>query len=151
MAASCQDCGVVLDEPSRKYCHECFPDRRAESVAIFATAGPADLARRRAQGLDPAHTKEARRKQGIRARQNVQANADWEKLNADHEMELDFARDIQPGIKALPLSRIMEATGLSLRYCSLIRRGQKVPHPRHWGALVRVGAKAAMDPREGVT
>jgi hypothetical protein len=28
-----------------------------------------------------------------------------------------------------------EATGLSLRYVSLIRRGERTPHPRHWEAL----------------
>lgn len=33
----------------------------------------------------------------------------------------------------------MEATALSLRYCSLIRRGLQVPHPRHWGALAQLG------------
>jgi hypothetical protein len=29
---------------------------------------------------------------------------------------------------------MMQATGLSLRYCSLIRRGY-VPHPMHWESL----------------
>lgn len=39
------------------------------------------------------------------------------------------------GLQGVPLSAMMRATGLSLRYCSLIRRGLAVPHPRHWAAL----------------
>src|SRR5829696_8210821 len=64
---ACKECGLVLDIPSRKYCDECFPTRRDEVVAIFASAGPAGLAKRRADGADPAHSPEARRKQGLRA------------------------------------------------------------------------------------
>ena len=48
-----------------------------------------------------------------------------------------FSREILPRIQGVPLSRLVHATGLSLRYCSLIRRGEKVPHPRHWNALAR--------------
>jgi hypothetical protein len=48
-----------------------------------------------------------------------------------------FQRDILPHIQEVPLSRLVKATGLSLRYCSQIRRGEKVPHPRHWEALRR--------------
>jgi hypothetical protein len=33
---------------------------------------------------------------------------------------------------------LMDATGLSQRYCWLIRRGERVPHPRHWEALSAV-------------
>jgi hypothetical protein len=29
------------------------------------------------------------------------------------------------------------ATGLSLRYVSLIRRGERTPHPRHWQAFIK--------------
>jgi hypothetical protein len=46
-----------------------------------------------------------------------------------------FEREILPLIREVPLSRLVRGTGLSLRYVSLIRRGEKVPHPRHWQAL----------------
>ncbi len=135
---ACQECGVVLDDSSRKYCDACFPERREAAVAKFASAGPAALAKRRAEGADPAHTSEARRKQALRAAANVRANREWEESNNVIHTKLDFARDIQPRIQGLPLSKIMEATGLSLRYSSLIRRGMKVPHPRHWQALANL-------------
>jgi hypothetical protein len=47
-----------------------------------------------------------------------------------------FQRDILPLIQGVPLSRLQRATGLSLRYVSLIRRGERTPHPRHWKALI---------------
>lgn len=51
-----------------------------------------------------------------------------------------FQRDILPLIQGVPLSRLQRATGLSLRYASLIRRGERTPHPRHWQAIAAVAA-----------
>jgi len=132
---ACQECGVVLDDSSRKYCDACFPERRAAVVADFAIAGPAALARQRLEGSDPAHTEEARRKQGLRAAANTRANRAWDESDGSTSDPLEFQRDILPGLQSVPLSKIVKASGLSLRYSSLIRRGQKVPHPRHWKAL----------------
>jgi len=55
-------------------------------------------------------------------------------------------RDILPLIRAIPLSRLQRATGLSLRYVSLIRRGERVPHPRLWQALLGAHAPGASSP-----
>jgi hypothetical protein len=104
-------------------------------VSVFSNAGPAALAKKRAEGTDPAHTREARRKQGIHAKEYIRANAEWEESHNIGDCELDFSQDILPGLQRLPLSTIVNATGLSLRYCSIIRRGLKVPHHRHWELL----------------
>jgi hypothetical protein len=138
LARACQECGVVLDDSSRKYCDACFPQRREAMVANFASAGPAALAKRRAEGADPADTKEARRKQGLRAAINMYENAEWERLHTSQYLQLDFLQDIQPALQCLPLTKIMDATGLSLRYSSLIRRGLKIPHRRHWAKLAQL-------------
>jgi hypothetical protein len=50
-----------------------------------------------------------------------------------------FQREILPRMQNVPLSRFQRATGLSLRYVSLIRRGENTPHPRHWQALFDAG------------
>jgi hypothetical protein len=47
----------------------------------------------------------------------------------------EFTREILPLIQNVPLRRLREATGLLLRYLSLVRRGERVPHPRHWHTL----------------
>jgi hypothetical protein len=61
--------------------------------------------------------------------------ADW---NREHPEPPDpdiFREEILPALQGVPLARIVAFTGLSLRYASLIRRGEKVPHPKHWVAL----------------
>jgi hypothetical protein len=64
-----------------------------------------------------------------------------------HGMLVDpsaFQRDMLPLIKDVPLSRLQRATGLSVRYLSLIRR-ERTPHPRHWKPFV--AAAAGREPR----
>ncbi len=108
-------------------------------MTIFASAGPGALARRRTEGIDPAHGGEAGRAKGRRNAAHAVANAAWE---AEHGSDWDpeeYRQDNLPGLQDVPLSMMMEATGLSLRYCSLMRRGEEVPHPRHWEALADLG------------
>jgi hypothetical protein len=50
-----------------------------------------------------------------------------------------FVREILPTIQSLPLSDLVRATGLTHGYLSTVRRGEKVPHPRHWPALRLAG------------
>jgi hypothetical protein len=52
-----------------------------------------------------------------------------------------FVREILPTIQALPLSDLVRATGLTHGYLSKVRRGEKVPHPRHWPALMAAGSR----------
>jgi hypothetical protein len=56
-----------------------------------------------------------------------------------------FQRDILPLIQEIPLSRLQQATGLSLRYVTLIRHGERTPHPRHWQAFVEANALRDLD------
>jgi hypothetical protein len=89
----------------------------------------------KAEGLDPTHGGKAAGRRGATIAEQKRQAAEWDQANpkpADPEV---FRREILPLIQGAPLRRLVEVTGLSLRYCSLIRRGEKVPHPRHWGAL----------------
>jgi len=84
---------------------------------------------------DTLHGGEAGRKRSETHVQRMQEVREWE---AEHGAERDsqkFTREILPKLQGVPLRMLMDATGLSLRYCSLIRRGEKVSHPRHWNAL----------------
>ena len=130
LTAACQNCGLILEGPERLYCDDCLPHLQEETVAIFASAGPGALARRRTEGIDPAHGGEAGRAKGRRNAAHALASAAWEAE--------EFRREVLPGLQGAPLRAMMEATGLSLRYCSLVRRGEEVPHPRHWAVLVHL-------------
>jgi len=50
-----------------------------------------------------------------------------------------FAEEIQPRLETVSVAAMMRATGLSRPYCTMIRRGGYVPHPRHWGVLAGLG------------
>jgi len=52
-----------------------------------------------------------------------------------------FTRKILPALREFTIARLVAATGLSARYCSLIRLGKRAPHPRHWEALRSVEAR----------
>jgi hypothetical protein len=135
---ACKNCGILLDEPYRLYCHECLTLLRREYGASFAATGPAELASLRAQGQDPAHGGEAARKRGAKIAQHKRVTAQWERK---HQGDADpdyFQQNVLPQLQSVSLLTIMRATGLSLDYCSKVRRGLRVPHPRHWETLRRI-------------
>ena len=92
----------------------------------------------REEGRDPSHGGEAARKRGAtNARKNRAALA-WESENGRPDSEA-FRQTILPGLRNIPVKRIRAATGLSLTYCSAIRKGERVPHPQHWAGLATLG------------
>ncbi len=139
---ACRGCGEVLEDPERLYCDGCLPERQAETVAILADAGPMALARLRATGRDPAHGGPAGQKRGQRNASHLRANKEWLESSGNQAEAVDFAEDVLPQLRSVPLSVMMDATGLSVRYCSVIRRGLKVPHRRHWEILRHLGKGA---------
>jgi CRISPR-associated endonuclease Cas1 len=127
---SCKACGTDLTDRQRAFCDSCLPGARAEQQAEFARSGPAALTRMRAHGADPAHGGDAARRRSETMRHRQREAAEWS-ANESGDAER-FAREILPAIQGIPLRRLAHATGLSLSYCALIRRGERVPHRRHW-------------------
>jgi CRISPR-associated endonuclease Cas1 len=138
LSAACRTCGTPLSNAGRGHCNECLPEVRAEQRAGFAASGPAALARLRAEGADPAHGGDAGKRRSKTMRQRRREAAEWKRGGAERLDPSAFQREVLPLIRAVPLSRLAEATGLSLGYVSLIRRGERVPHPRHWPVLRQV-------------
>ncbi len=131
MPSACRTCGLVLEDPRRLYCDDCLPQRRDEAARSYLAAGLAGLARRRAEGTDTSGAGSGRWKVGAANAEHQRAIKTWE-ANKPAPDPATFEREILPLIRGLSLSRLRAATGLSLRYCSLIRRGLAVPHARHW-------------------
>jgi CRISPR-associated endonuclease Cas1 len=127
----CKSCGVEITIAGRTHCDLCLPDFRTKQQAGFAAAGPKALAKLRQSGVDPAHGATARERRAETMRRHHRQASDGQKQSDPHL----FACEILPAIQAVPLRRLTAATGLSLRYVSLIRRGERVPHPRHWEAF----------------
>jgi CRISPR/Cas system-associated endonuclease Cas1 len=128
---TCKTCGAETSTSGRTHCDGCLAAFRVEQQADFSAAGPKALAQLRQAGIDPAHgaTAGQRRAETMR-RHHREAAA----THAPTDPDL-FRREILPTIRQIPLRRLVAATGLSLRYVSLIRRGERVPHKRHWVSL----------------
>jgi hypothetical protein len=65
---------------------------------------------------------------------------EWEAQSGSAEFDPRvFRLEILPLISELPLSDLVRATGLAHEYLSQVRRGDKIPHPRHWPNLRAAG------------
>jgi pimeloyl-ACP methyl ester carboxylesterase len=100
-------------------------------------AGVSRLAALRVAGADPSHRGDAGKRRGATQSRQQRERREWEAANPRASSDPEsFTREILPGIQGVPLSELATATGLSLLYVSQIRRGVRVPHRRHWAALV---------------
>jgi hypothetical protein len=89
----------------------------------FHGSGLKAIEQKRAAGNDPTHGATAAVR---RADANVTRKREAREWDEQHGKLVDvsaFQRDILPLIQNVPLSQLQRATGLSLRYVSLIRRG----------------------------
>lgn len=131
-----RECGVILEDRTRQYCDDCLPDYREAQASSFSDAGRAKLRELREAGTDPSQTGEATEKRRAVMTQRRREEAEWNAAHVDRIAdESIFRTEILPTLQGLSLSTIVAATGLSQQYCSLIRRGLKVPHTRHWPSL----------------
>jgi hypothetical protein len=90
------------------------------------------LAQLRAEQRDPAHGGRAAQARGAKNAEHQRANHAWGGGECDPVV---FTSEILPRLENVAVPDLATATGLSEVYCSLIRLGKKVPHPRHWEAL----------------
>lgn len=132
---------MVLDDRTRQYCDECLPEYREAQRAAFSDAGRAKLKELRAAGIDPSRTGVAAEKRRSTMQQRKREEAEWYAAHPDAKAdEAVFRREILPRLQNLSLVQISAATGLSPQYCSLVRRGLKVPHQRHWEEFRKISS-----------
>jgi CRISPR-associated endonuclease Cas1 len=134
----CEECGepVIAREG---YCSGCAPLRRARNDAAFV-----ERARRYQQelhnsGEHPSMSAAAQRSRGLTNAAHGRARYEWEQTHSGGANVSDFVADILPGLQFVSATRMAAATGLSLSYCSAIRKGMRLPHPRWWAQLAELG------------
>jgi CRISPR-associated endonuclease Cas1 len=136
----CKRCGGELPNRERTYCDDCLPHYQRERYDAFIAAGRATHERHQTSGIDPSHGGEAARRRGASRIQRHREIQEWEAQSDGAEFDSRmFQLEILPLIRELPLSELVRATGLTHGYISQVRRGKKVPHPRHWPRLRAAG------------
>lgn len=55
----------------------------------------------------------------------------WDRELGGPDDGTEFACEVLPGLRHVPLLVMAEATGLPEAHCSFVRRGQKAQHRRH--------------------
>lgn len=130
----CHTCGGEAPK-GRTQCEACYPLVQHETLKQYLTSGHETLAAMRATGTDPAHGGAAAAKRGDSNREHQLAVRDWNEGN-DRLPQTVFFDEILPTIQSVSIRILALATGLTPGYCSFIRRGLKVPHQRHWPALL---------------
>jgi hypothetical protein len=134
--SACRTCGVLLSERGRQYCGDCWTEAQTTQVVEFAAAGRAKMAELRSAGKDPSRGGEAAKKRAAALERRQREAAVWE---AEHGAEAFddevFRTEILPSLQGVSLGTMAKVTGLSVQYCGLVRRGLRIPHPRHWDGL----------------
>ena len=135
---ACRRCGIVFEDAAdrgRQLCDECLHAHKSRALSVASSRAATRLADLRAAGMDPAHGGEAAMKRAASlARRKLEAEA-FERSAGEPPPKERFIRDILPGLRDVPVRRIAAATGLTRAYCSMIRRGNAIPHRRHWDRL----------------
>jgi hypothetical protein len=139
LAATCRDCGRELPNRRQRYCVDCRKRRWEEDAEHGRERAAHVLAVLRAEQRDPGHGGRAAR---LRASKNAAHQRAVRAWNGPEPDRAAFTAEILPGLRSLPISTLVTATGLSEHYCSLIRLGKRIPHARHWEALRNVERKA---------
>jgi CRISPR-associated endonuclease Cas1 len=139
----CKRCGGLLPARDRTYCDECLPHYQRDRYDAFIAAGRQSFDHRRKAGVDPSHGGVAAERRGATMARRKREQREWDAAHGGTIADPDvFARQILPAIQALPLSDLVRATGLTHGYLSKVRRGERVPHPRHWPALQSFALRA---------
>jgi CRISPR associated protein Cas1 len=105
----CRHCGDEVRSRTRQYCDECLASQAVSDTGLRKAAA------------------------SVRVQEGLARWRDQGGGRRDPEL---FQKEILPHLREVPLSELMEATGLSEPYCSRIRRGRVVPHVRHWQVLM---------------
>jgi hypothetical protein len=119
-----------------------MPKARREHGFRAIKAARKALAAQTEAGNDPRRSAATNRARGEAVSEGHRRNRSWAHEHPGERDEVWFKREVLPKLDAFTLSEIAKATGLSLAACSRVRAGARVPHPRHWDALLKLAGRS---------
>jgi len=137
VAPTCRSCGAPTPRSGYLYCDHCRPERRAQALAALQEARRVAQSRRKQEGRDSSWTEESLAKQRQAMQRRRREEQEWEEAGGQQQDPSIFIEEILPLIQPLSTRLLSRTTGLSRSYCSNVRAGKYVPHPRHWEAFRR--------------
>jgi CRISPR-associated endonuclease Cas1 len=138
LPVACVRCGRAVEKRRRRHCKGCMPQARREHGLRAIERAREALRLQTLAGNDPRADATTNRKRGDAILEQRRRSREWKRENPNgtgHDRAW-LLREVMPKLDDVPLSAIARATGLSLATCSRYRSGARVPHPRHWDALL---------------
>jgi CRISP-associated protein Cas1 len=137
-ATTCRYCGKPVSR-KRRYCSGVCKEAYKTTVLqpAFERSGVQALAKMRAAGFNPATSSVANK---LRSEKRSERLAQEQQYEAEHGLPPNYREQWKtqhlPRIQRVAIRQLARASGLSLRMCSLVRRGASVPHPMYWDRLI---------------
>lgn len=123
----CPLCGSAVTSGSI-YCSKCVPDVNRENML-----------RQGKLGQIATHSAVAEARRSATQAKHAEALRSWNPSDLPKWLDEDFyRREIVPRLSTLTVKRICLAIDVSHPYATLIKRGEKIPHPRHWLTLSKL-------------
>jgi len=117
------------------WCDERLLRARFEKDRANIAAALRVKAELRAGGKDLSHGGEVARTRGATHREQLRLNAEWEESSVPTLSEEEYRATVLPGLAKKSVRAIAATMGVSYGYAAQVRKGETVPHPRHWAAL----------------
>jgi len=125
--ARCPLCGSAVTTGS-VYCAKCVPDVNREN-----------LLRQAKLGHIATHSAIAEARRSATQAKQAQAMSKWNPSELPKWLDEDFyRREILPRLSTFTVKRLQLAIDVSHPYATLVRRGDRMPHPRHWLVLAKL-------------
>lgn len=123
----CRICGAAIKR-GQTYCLSCAVDASRRGMIEVAKLGRIAT-----------HTLEAETLRAKTQRKHAAAIAAWHPSELPEWLNEDaYRKKIQPKLAGITAPAIATALGVSGPYATDIRRGWRIPHPRHWLRLARI-------------
>ena len=125
--ARCSLCGSAVTTGSM-YCAKCVPDVNREN-----------LSRQAKLGQIATHSAAAEARRAATQAKQAEALQKWDPETLPKWLDEDsYRKEILPRLSTVTVKRLRLAIDVSHPYATLIRRGERIPHPRHWVPLARL-------------